>query len=116
MDKAPISHPPRPFDVSKPVLVIVGALLAIMIVLPMGWLVVYAFATKDGQATLGNFVTLFTDPSFVDPLLATLLLSEVKTFKEDPAAVEKQADQIKAQYAKYFKVRRRLRPHVPLPR
>jgi iron(III) transport system substrate-binding protein len=31
-------------------------------------------------------------------------LSQVKTFKEDPAAVEKQADQIKAQYAKYFKV------------
>ena len=51
----------------------VVALLAIMIVLPMGWLVVYAFATKDGQATLGNFVTLFTDPSFVDPLIATLI-------------------------------------------
>jgi iron(III) transport system permease protein len=46
-----------------------------MIVLPMGWLVVYAFATKDGQATLDNFVTLFTDPSFVDPLVTTLILS-----------------------------------------
>src|SRR6476469_3747621 len=53
----------------------VVALLAVMIVLPMGWLLVYAFATKDGQPTLGNFVTLFTDPSFVDPLIATLLLS-----------------------------------------
>ena len=53
----------------------VVALLAVMIVLPMGWLAVYAFATKDGQATLGNFVTLFTDPSFVDPLIATLTLS-----------------------------------------
>ena len=31
-------------------------------------------------------------------------LSSIKTFKEDPATVEKQADQIKAQYAKYFKV------------
>jgi iron(III) transport system substrate-binding protein len=31
-------------------------------------------------------------------------LSTIKTFKEDPATVEKQADQIKAQYAKYFKV------------
>ena len=31
-------------------------------------------------------------------------LSQIKTFKEDPAEVEKQADQIKAQYAKYFKV------------
>jgi hypothetical protein len=65
----------RAFDVSRPVLALVVALLAIMIVLPMGWLVVYAFATKDGQATVANFVTLFTDPSFVDPLLTTLLLS-----------------------------------------
>ena len=65
----------RRFDLSKPVLALVAALLAVMIVLPMGWLAVYAFATKDGQATLGNFVTLFTDPSFVDPLLATLTLS-----------------------------------------
>jgi len=65
----------RAFDVSRPVLALVVALLAIMIVLPMGWLVVYAFATKDGEATVANFVTLFTDPSFVDPLLTTLLLS-----------------------------------------
>jgi iron(III) transport system permease protein len=62
-------------DLSRPVLAIVVALLAVMIVLPMGWLVVYAFATKDGQATLDNFVTLFTDPSFVEPLLATLIVS-----------------------------------------
>jgi iron(III) transport system permease protein len=65
----------RRFDLSGPALAAVVALLAVMIVLPMGWLIVYAFATKDGQATVGNFVTLFTDPSFVDPLFATLLLS-----------------------------------------
>lgn len=65
----------RPFDLSGPVLAVVVALLAVMIVLPMGWLVVYAFASKDGQATVANFVTLFTDPSFVDPLIATLVLS-----------------------------------------
>jgi len=31
-------------------------------------------------------------------------LAQIKTFKEDPVAVEKQADQIKAPYAKYFQV------------
>jgi iron(III) transport system substrate-binding protein len=31
-------------------------------------------------------------------------LAQIKTFKEEPAAVEKQADLIKTQYAKYFKV------------
>ena len=86
MDKALTSYPSPPtsqeerrtarlFDASRPVLFAVAALLAIMIVLPMGWLMVYAFATKDGQATLGNFVTLFTDPSFFDPLITTLIIS-----------------------------------------
>jgi iron(III) transport system substrate-binding protein len=31
-------------------------------------------------------------------------LADIKTFREDPQAVEKEADQIKAQYARYFKV------------
>ena len=31
-------------------------------------------------------------------------LSKIKTMKDDPAGVEKQADEIKAKYAKYFKV------------
>ena len=31
-------------------------------------------------------------------------LSQIKTFREDPVAVEKQADEIKKQYAKYFRV------------
>ncbi|MGL1456380.1 hypothetical protein ACSTIV_00160, partial [Vibrio parahaemolyticus] len=55
-------------DLSRPVLIAVTALLVVMIVLPMGWLVVYSLSDKQGAPTLGNFVTLFTDPSFVDPL------------------------------------------------
>ena len=31
-------------------------------------------------------------------------LREIKLMKDDPAAVEKQADEIKARYSKYFKV------------
>src|SRR5205809_7922879 len=65
----------RALDFSRPVLIAVVALLAAMIVLPMGWLMVYAFADKDGQATLANFVTLFTDPSFAEPLVTTLIIS-----------------------------------------
>ena len=52
----------RPFDLSRPVLIAVTALLAVMIVLPMGWLIAYSLSDKQGAATLGNFVTLFTDP------------------------------------------------------
>ena len=50
-------------------------LLAVMIVLPVGWLVVYSLSDKQGGFTLGNFATLFTDPTFVDPLVTTLILA-----------------------------------------
>ena len=46
-----------------------------MIVVPMAWLVVFSVSDKDGRTTLGNFTTLFTDDSFVDPLLTTLVIS-----------------------------------------
>jgi len=64
-----------PFDLSKPVLVAVVLLLAVMIVLPVGWLVVYSLSDKQGGFTLANFATLFTDPTFVDPLVTTLILA-----------------------------------------
>jgi len=65
----------RGLDLSRPVLIAVAALLAVMIVLPVGWLVVYAFSDKAGGASLGNFATLFTDPTFVDPLITTLIIA-----------------------------------------
>ena len=65
----------RRLDLSRPVLIAVTLLLAVMIVLPMGWLVVYSLSDKAGHATLGNFVALFTDPTFVDPLITTLIIA-----------------------------------------
>jgi iron(III) transport system permease protein len=65
----------RRFDLSRPLMVAVVALLAVMIVLPMGWLVVYAFSDKAGNPTFANFVTLVTDPSFEDPLINTLIIA-----------------------------------------
>jgi iron(III) transport system permease protein len=62
-------------DLSRPILAGVMALLVVLIVLPVGWLLVYAFSDTDGKATLGNFVTLFTDPDFVDPAVTTLIIS-----------------------------------------
>ena len=62
-------------DLSRPVLIAVAALLVVMIALPMGWLIVYSLSDKAGNATLGNFVALFTDPTFVDPLITTLIIS-----------------------------------------
>ena len=49
----------RGLDLSRPVLIAVTLLLAVMIVLPMGWLVAYSLSDKAGHATLDNFVSLF---------------------------------------------------------
>jgi iron(III) transport system permease protein len=65
----------RLVDLSRPTLIAVTALLAVMIVLPMGWLVAYSLSDKAGHPTLANFVALFTDPSFVDPLITTLIIA-----------------------------------------
>ena len=65
----------RAFDVSQPVMVLAAALLVVLIVLPVGWIAVYAFLDKGGNLTLSNFAKLFTDPTFLDPLLNTLIIA-----------------------------------------
>ena len=60
--------------------------------------------SAEGQSFLVNLSGQYPANKQVKPKAGRPLLSTVKTFKEDPVAVEKQADQIKAQYAKYFKV------------
>lgn len=62
-------------DLSRPILLAVSGLLAAMIVLPMGWLLVVSLTDKEGAATLANFVALFTDPTFVEPLITTLIIA-----------------------------------------
>src|SRR5258708_1680773 len=62
-------------DWTKPVLALFAACLVTLIVLPMSWLAVYAFTDKAKHATLQNFVTLFTDPDFLDPLLTTAIIA-----------------------------------------
>ena len=62
-------------DLSTPVLVAVSMLLVGLVVLPIAWLVVFAFAGKEGGATLQNFATVFFDPAFQEPLATTLVIA-----------------------------------------
>jgi iron(III) transport system permease protein len=62
------------FDLTWPVLIGFAALLCVLIILPMSWLVYYAF-TDHGAFTLANFIKLVTDPIFLDPLETTLILA-----------------------------------------
>jgi iron(III) transport system permease protein len=65
----------RKLDLSWPVLILFAALLCVLIILPTMWLVYYSFVDRDGTFTLENFVRLATDPTFVDPLVTTVILS-----------------------------------------
>src|SRR5437868_12804449 len=65
----------RKLDLSWPVLMLFAALLCVLIILPMTWLVYYSFVDRDGTFTLENFVRLATDPTFVDPLITTVIIA-----------------------------------------
>src|SRR6476620_4818344 len=67
--------PKSRIDWTKPVLWPFAAFMIVLIVLPLSWLAVFAFTDKARSPTLQNFVTLFTDPAFLDPLLTTAIIA-----------------------------------------
>src|SRR6201990_3451775 len=71
---ATISPKPR-IDWTQPVLWLFALLLIALTRLPMSWLAVYSFTDKARHLTLQNFVTLFSDPDFLDPLLTTAIIA-----------------------------------------
>src|SRR6185437_3112666 len=62
-------------DWTRPVLWLFALGLIGLIVLPMTWLAVYSVTDKADHLTLQNFVTLFTDPDFLDPLWTTTIIA-----------------------------------------
>src|SRR6266480_684348 len=75
MTSISIDSPKSRIDWTKPVLWLFAACLIVLIVLPMSWLAVFSFTDKARHPTLQNFVTLFTDPDFLDPLLTTAIIA-----------------------------------------
>ncbi len=63
------------FDPSWSILIGFAAVLCALIVLPMSWLVYFSLTDKAGAPTLENFAKLVTDPTFVDPLVTTVILA-----------------------------------------
>ena len=60
--------------------------------------------SAEGQQFIVTLSGQYPANRQIKPKVGRPVLSEIKTFREDAAAVEKEADQIKAQYARYFKV------------
>ena len=75
MTIADIAPTKAKIDWTKPVLWLFAAVMIVLIVMPMSWLAVYAFTDKARNPTLQNFVKLFTDPDFLDPLLTTAIIA-----------------------------------------
>ncbi|GEC59096.1 iron(III) transport system permease protein [Bradyrhizobium japonicum] len=70
------SPAPSPrIDWTRPVLWLFAAVLVLLILLPLSWLAVFAFTDKSRHPTLQNFVTLFSNPDFLDPLLTTAIIA-----------------------------------------
>lgn len=65
----------RGFDASGPVLVLFAGVLVLLIVLPLIWLIVFAFTAKNGGFTIANFAAIFGDPAFQEPLVTTLIIA-----------------------------------------
>jgi iron(III) transport system permease protein len=68
------------FDPTWPVLIAFAALLCVLVLLPISWLVYYSItiadpATNVRSFTLEHFGHFFTDPDFIDPLIATLIVA-----------------------------------------
>src|SRR3954449_12408342 len=75
MTLAATDTPKSRIDWTRPVLWLFAAFMIVLIVLPLSWLAVFAFTDKARSPMLQNFVTLFTDPAFLDPLLTTAIIA-----------------------------------------
>lgn len=60
--------------------------------------------SAEGQQFIVTLSGQYPANRQIKPKANRPLLSSIKTFHEDPVAVEKQADEIKARYTRYFKV------------
>jgi iron(III) transport system permease protein len=62
-------------DFSSGVMAAFAVVLCLLVALPIGWIIVFAFTDRNRSFTLANFRTLFTDPVFVEPLLTTFIIA-----------------------------------------
>src|ERR1700688_3452424 len=66
---------PAGIDFTKPVLYGFAAVLCVLIVLPLSWLLLYSLTDAKGVPTLANFIRLFTESTFLDPLITTFIIA-----------------------------------------
>jgi iron(III) transport system permease protein len=63
------------FDMSAPVLYGFAVVLCILVILPLSWLFIYSLTDQNGAPTFANFVRLFSESEFLEPLISTVIIA-----------------------------------------
>jgi iron(III) transport system permease protein len=63
------------FDLTLPILLAFSVALCLLTLMPLSWLAYYSLHDRAGGFTFANFVQLVSDPTFLDPLVTTLILA-----------------------------------------
>lgn len=69
---ASVPRPPLRLDLFRPTFVLLALLLAILVLLPLGWLLYYSLVDKDGAFTLANFAALVSDATLRKPFVLAI--------------------------------------------
>ena len=56
----------------SPLFLLLAAILCVLVLLPLGWLLVYAATDDDWTPTLANLIYIASDPDFVGPFVTTV--------------------------------------------
>jgi iron(III) transport system permease protein len=69
---APVAKPPLRIDLFRPAFVLLVLALAVLVVLPLGWLLYYSLVDKSGAFTLANFAALVNDATLRRPFVVAI--------------------------------------------
>jgi iron(III) transport system permease protein len=72
ISSAPVAQPPFRIDLFRPAFFVLVAVLAVLVVLPLSWLLYYSLIDNKGAFTLANFTTLATEATLRRPFLLAI--------------------------------------------
>ena len=72
---SPVPQPPLRLDLFLPAFILLVLVLAVLVVLPLGWLAYYSLVDKNGAFTLENFSALVTEVTMRRPFLIAIAMA-----------------------------------------
>jgi iron(III) transport system permease protein len=67
-----VPKPPLRIDLFRPAFIVLALVLAVLVVMPLSWLLYYSVVDKDGVLTTANFVALVSDATLRKPFLVAI--------------------------------------------